>query len=279
MYMITVLCCPPQEPHILARKYADRWLLRVHGRGLNQRALHAHEKVQRLLPFNLDLRPALSRTLALGTRGSGKATDAANAALATLGTRGSGSMGRTLSTRRSTGSGSLLSAMSSRFGPSSKRRQSGPAGGQGGGGGGSGGADPVLPITVPPTSPGGSTVPPGSGSASAAAAAAAARAGSGAGPILPITTPPTSPFADVPASPLFTRRSSGGGSALCSPRDAGSGGVVPAAAVTAGASTSPAGSGPILPQGPFEFRRLRWSASQPGQQQEEEEGGAGPAQP
>jgi hypothetical protein len=42
-----------REPTILARKYADRWLLRVHGRGLNERALCHHEKAQQLLPFDL----------------------------------------------------------------------------------------------------------------------------------------------------------------------------------------------------------------------------------
>lgn len=44
-----------RDPHILARKFADRWLLRVHGRGLNQRALHYHEKGRSALPFAVTL--------------------------------------------------------------------------------------------------------------------------------------------------------------------------------------------------------------------------------
>ena len=35
----------------MARKYADRWLLRVHRRGLGQRELQAHERPQTVLPF------------------------------------------------------------------------------------------------------------------------------------------------------------------------------------------------------------------------------------
>ncbi|PRW60571.1 rhamnose-binding lectin-like [Chlorella sorokiniana] len=52
-----------QDRHILARKYCDRWLLRVHGRGLNQRALHYHEKGRSALPFAVTLHKPLTRAL------------------------------------------------------------------------------------------------------------------------------------------------------------------------------------------------------------------------
>ncbi|PRW60718.1 hypothetical protein C2E21_0718 [Chlorella sorokiniana] len=50
-----------QDRHILARKYCDRWLLRVHGRGLNQRALHYHEKGRLALPFAVTLHKPVAR--------------------------------------------------------------------------------------------------------------------------------------------------------------------------------------------------------------------------
>ncbi|PRW58310.1 hypothetical protein C2E21_3288 [Chlorella sorokiniana] len=42
-----------QDQHIAARKFADRWLVKVHRRGLNSRPLHHHEKEPQLLPFKL----------------------------------------------------------------------------------------------------------------------------------------------------------------------------------------------------------------------------------
>ena len=44
-----------RDERILARKYCDRWLLRVHGRGLNQRLLQHHEKGQAVLPFPMPI--------------------------------------------------------------------------------------------------------------------------------------------------------------------------------------------------------------------------------
>ena len=49
-----------QDAHILARKYCDRWLLRVHGRGLNQRALHHRERGRQALPFAVTMPKPLS---------------------------------------------------------------------------------------------------------------------------------------------------------------------------------------------------------------------------
>lgn len=42
-----------QDPHILARKYCDRWLVKVHQRGLNGRELLPHEIRQQILPFKM----------------------------------------------------------------------------------------------------------------------------------------------------------------------------------------------------------------------------------
>ncbi|KAL4433769.1 hypothetical protein ABPG75_000210 [Micractinium tetrahymenae] len=57
-----------RDEHILARKFADRWLLKVHGRGLNQRSLHAHERKRKVLPFALG---SLSLPLSLPLSSSG----------------------------------------------------------------------------------------------------------------------------------------------------------------------------------------------------------------
>ncbi|PSC71772.1 T9SS C-terminal target domain-containing [Micractinium conductrix] len=74
-----------KDPHILSRKFADRWLLKVHGRGLNQRALHINEQKQTLLPFEVNFRPVLdrTRTIAFGNRKA--AAEAAEAAVAAAG--------------------------------------------------------------------------------------------------------------------------------------------------------------------------------------------------
>ncbi len=59
-----------QDEHILMRKFADRWMMRVFGRGLNDRELHVWERKQSLLPVTLSFRPLArlgSRVRSIGT--------------------------------------------------------------------------------------------------------------------------------------------------------------------------------------------------------------------
>jgi hypothetical protein len=55
------------DPDILARRFADRWLARVHGRGLGGRAVPPAGRGRGVLPFNLERRlsrgPTLARSL------------------------------------------------------------------------------------------------------------------------------------------------------------------------------------------------------------------------
>jgi pyruvate/2-oxoglutarate dehydrogenase complex dihydrolipoamide acyltransferase (E2) component len=105
-----------QNQSILGRKYADRWLLRVHGRGLNERALCHHEKAQQLLPFDLRaLRPTLTRMRAFGGGNRRQAaTDAAQEAVAA-----------TAAAAQAQGQGrpGLLASMSGRLRASKARRE------------------------------------------------------------------------------------------------------------------------------------------------------------
>jgi hypothetical protein len=72
-----------QDQHIAARKFADRWLVKVHRRGLNSRPLHHHEKEPQLLPFKLrrlQHAPAFGRRA--GHAAAAAAAEAASAAVA-----------------------------------------------------------------------------------------------------------------------------------------------------------------------------------------------------
>ena len=53
------------NPDILLRKYADRWLVKVHGRGLNDRMLAHFERSASVLPFSFS--NTMRRTRTLGT--------------------------------------------------------------------------------------------------------------------------------------------------------------------------------------------------------------------
>jgi hypothetical protein len=186
-----------QNESILARKYADRWLLRVHGRGLNERALCHHEKAQQLLPFDLRaLRPALTRMRAFGggNRRQGMAAGAAAAAVAEVEAGGGGSHPAEGSVSGGRGRPRLTSLLSRRFSGGLPRQL--PAG-------------PLLPISslqsmpsdaarrpptpvagsAPPTPRSGSLPPtPGSsvhGGASAAGGAGSCRGGSVVGSVSP----------------------------------------------------------------------------------------------
>ena len=53
-----------RDPDILARRFADRWLARVHGRGLGGRVVPRAGRGRGELPFNLDRRLSRGPTLA-----------------------------------------------------------------------------------------------------------------------------------------------------------------------------------------------------------------------